>query len=113
MRDTDKTPYDTGTFASTGTVVAGQAVEKTALALRDNILDFAARHLGCDVADCRLHDDAIICANRKIPLTELYAAGDKRAIASTSDARPISRRARSASTCTASASPCIASPARS
>ena len=33
--DTDRTPYDTGTFASTGTVVAGQAVEKTAKALRD------------------------------------------------------------------------------
>ena len=33
--DTDRTPYDTGTFASTGTVVAGQAVELTAAALRD------------------------------------------------------------------------------
>ena len=76
--DTDKTPYDTGTFASTGTVVAGQAVEKTALALRDKILDYAARYAGCDAADCRLHDDAIICANRKIPLTELYAVGDQR-----------------------------------
>jgi putative selenate reductase molybdopterin-binding subunit len=76
--DTDKTPYDTGTFASTGTVVAGQAVEKTALALRDKILDYAARYARCDAADCRLHDDAIICANRKIPLTELYAVGDQR-----------------------------------
>ena len=75
--DTDKTPYDTGTFASTGTVVAGQAVEKTALALRDKLLEYAARYAGCDAADCRLHDDAIICANRKIPLTELYAAGIK------------------------------------
>ena len=37
--DTDKAPYDTGTFASTGTVVAGQAVALTAAALRDNILD--------------------------------------------------------------------------
>ena len=37
-------PYDTGTFASTGTVVAGQAVELTAAALRDNIIDFASRH---------------------------------------------------------------------
>jgi putative selenate reductase molybdopterin-binding subunit len=36
--DTDLTPYDTGTFASTGTVVAGQAVALTAAALRDNIL---------------------------------------------------------------------------
>ena len=31
--DTDLTPYDTGTFASTGTVVAGQAVALTATAL--------------------------------------------------------------------------------
>jgi len=36
--DTDLTPYDTGTFASTGTVVAGKAVALTAAALRDNIL---------------------------------------------------------------------------
>jgi CO/xanthine dehydrogenase Mo-binding subunit/aerobic-type carbon monoxide dehydrogenase small subunit (CoxS/CutS family) len=75
--DTDLTPYDTGTFASTGTVVAGQAVEKTAAALRDVLIDFAGRHFGCEPADCRLQDDAIICANRKIPLAELHAAGAK------------------------------------
>jgi len=73
--DTDRTPYDTGTFASTGTVVAGQAVERTATALRENILAYASRHVGCDSADCRLLDDAVICANRKIPLAELHAAG--------------------------------------
>jgi CO/xanthine dehydrogenase Mo-binding subunit len=33
--DTDLCPYDAGTFASTGTVVAGQAVELTAKTLRD------------------------------------------------------------------------------
>jgi putative selenate reductase molybdopterin-binding subunit len=75
--DTDQTPYDTGTFASTGTVVAGQAVEKTAVALRDNILDYASRYAGCDASECQLLEDAIICANRKIPLSELYAAGTK------------------------------------
>ena len=75
--DTDQTPYDTGTFASTGTVVAGQAVEKTAIALRDILIDFASRQFGCEPADCRLQDDAIICANRKIPLAELHAAGAK------------------------------------
>jgi putative selenate reductase molybdopterin-binding subunit len=75
--DTDQTPYDTGTFASTGTVVAGQAVEKTARALRDVLIDFACRHFDCDPADCRLQDDAIVCANRKIPLAELHAAGAK------------------------------------
>ena len=112
--DTDKTPYDTGTFASTGTVVAGQAVEKTALALRDMLIDFASRYSGCDAADCRLQDDAIICANRKIPLAELYADGDQGGRSLRwFGARPICRRARSASTCRACASPCIASPARS
>src|SRR3979490_717838 len=52
--DTDRTPYDTGTFASTGTVVAGKAVALTAAALRDNILAFARRHTGAKPAACRL-----------------------------------------------------------
>ena len=44
--DTDRTPYDTGTFASTGTVVGGKAVHLAAEAMRDDILDFASRHTG-------------------------------------------------------------------
>jgi putative selenate reductase molybdopterin-binding subunit len=73
--DTDLTPYDTGTFASTGTVVAGRAVALTAMALRDNILDFAGRLLGMPLAQCRLAEDAVICGPRRLALTELYAAG--------------------------------------
>ena len=75
--DTDRTPYDTGTFASTGTVVAGKAVHITAEAMRDDILDFAARHTGVDRGNCRLDNDAAICGNKRIPLTELHAAGAK------------------------------------
>jgi putative selenate reductase molybdopterin-binding subunit len=75
--NTDQTSYDTGTFSSTGTVVAGQAVEKTAVALRDVLIVFAARHFGCEPGDCRLQDDAIICANRKITLAELHGEGAK------------------------------------
>src|SRR5205823_12702171 len=75
--DTDLTPYDTGTFASTGTVVAGQAVALTAAALRDNILDYASRHMGALPAECRLADDEVICGVRRIPLSELYAAGTR------------------------------------
>jgi putative selenate reductase molybdopterin-binding subunit len=75
--DTDQTPYDTGTFASTGTVVAGQAVEKAAAALRDVLIDVASRQFGCEPADCRLQDDAIICANRKVPLAELQVIAAK------------------------------------
>src|SRR5207237_3660707 len=75
--DTDKTPYDSGTFASTGTVVAGQAVALTAAALRDNILDYASRYLGVPMAACHLDDDEVICGPRRMPLAELYATGGR------------------------------------
>lgn len=75
--DTDRTPYDTGTFASTGTVVAGKAVHLTAEAMREDILEFAARHTGTDRENCRLDRDAVICGNKRVPLTELHAAGTK------------------------------------
>jgi CO/xanthine dehydrogenase Mo-binding subunit/aerobic-type carbon monoxide dehydrogenase small subunit (CoxS/CutS family) len=73
--DTDRAPYDTGTFASTGTVVAGKAVALTAEALRDNILDYACGAEGINRATARLEADAVICGNRRIPLAELYVAG--------------------------------------
>ena len=73
--DTDRTPYDTGTFASTGTVVAGKAVHLTAQAMRDDILDFACRHTGIERAQCRLDNDAVVCGNRPITLAELHAEG--------------------------------------
>ena len=56
-------------------VFAGQAVALTAAALRDNILEYASRHTGVPTSDCRLDDDAVICGNRRIPLSELHAAG--------------------------------------
>jgi CO/xanthine dehydrogenase Mo-binding subunit/aerobic-type carbon monoxide dehydrogenase small subunit (CoxS/CutS family) len=73
--DTDLTPYDTGTFASTGTVVAGQAVALTAAALRDNILAFAGRHTGTDASAWRLEADGVVKANERIALVDLQAAG--------------------------------------
>jgi putative selenate reductase molybdopterin-binding subunit len=75
--DTDCTPYDTGTFASTGTVCGGKAAQLTAEAMRDDILDFASRHTGIARAQCRLDNDAVICGNRRIALRELHAAGAK------------------------------------
>lgn len=73
--DTDLTPYDTGAYASTGTVVAGQAVMLTAIALRGNIIGYASRYTGCQPSECRLHNDAIVCGDRTIPLRDLYEAG--------------------------------------
>lgn len=72
--DTDRTLYDTGTFASTGTVVAGKAVHLTALALRDDIAKFASEYSGVPVDDCVLDNDAVVCGDRRVKLAELYAA---------------------------------------
>ena len=73
--DTDRTPYDTGTFASTGTVVAGKAVALAAEALRDSILEFASRTPARPpTAASRTRPS--ICGERRIPLADLHAAGD-------------------------------------
>jgi len=73
--DTDLTPYDTGTFASTGTVVAGQAVTLTAVALRDNILDYAGQHTGTDPSAWRIEDGFVVSGDHRISLVDLHAAG--------------------------------------
>lgn len=72
--DTDRTLYDTGTFASTGTVVAGKAVHLTALALREDILDFASEYSGVAKDDCELDSDSVICGDRRVKLAELCSA---------------------------------------
>ena len=51
--DTDLQPYDTGTFASTGTSVATLAVEKAATAMRDNLLELASQISGSPLDQCR------------------------------------------------------------
>ncbi|WP_341991552.1 molybdopterin-dependent oxidoreductase [Azorhizobium sp. AG788] len=73
--DTDKAPFDTGTFASTGTVVAGQAVVLTATALRQNIIAYAARSTGTAMEDWTIAAGAVVSARTRIPLSVLYATG--------------------------------------
>ena len=72
--DTDRTDYDTGAFASTGTTVAGSAVRFAAEALRERILDFASKHSGVSRDACRLEDDGVSCNGSRILLSELFAA---------------------------------------
>ncbi|HJZ13831.1 MAG TPA: molybdopterin cofactor-binding domain-containing protein, partial [Stellaceae bacterium] len=73
--DTDLTPYDTGTFASTGTVVAGKAVALTAAALRDNILEYAGQYTGTDSSTWRIEDGFVVSGANRISLVDLHAAG--------------------------------------
>ncbi|WP_422924207.1 molybdopterin-dependent oxidoreductase [Singulisphaera sp. PoT] len=70
--DTDKTPYDTGTFASTGISIATLGVQKAAEALRENLLEVASKLTGAPVGDCVLGDGHVRCGDRTLPLKELF-----------------------------------------
>jgi putative selenate reductase molybdopterin-binding subunit len=69
--DTDLTPYDTGTFASTGTSVSGLAAELAAKALSTHLLEIASHVSAVPVADCTLGDGVVKCGDRTIALSEL------------------------------------------
>jgi CO/xanthine dehydrogenase Mo-binding subunit len=70
--DTDKTPYDTGTFASTGTSVATLGVQRAAEGLRENLLDLASQLSGVPVEECRLEDGQVRCGTRVLSLQHIY-----------------------------------------
>ena len=72
--DTDVVRHDTGAFGSTGTVVAGKAVLQAAKDLAGQILDFAAAHLGVERDTCRLVEEAVEAAGRRVLLKELHQA---------------------------------------
>lgn len=48
--DSDASPYDSGSYASSTTYVTGKAVEKACLQLKENILKLAASKLNCDIS---------------------------------------------------------------
>jgi len=72
--DTDQFYWGAGTFASRGAVVAGNAVNEAALAVRKNILRVASEHFECAEADLVIEDGAVSIAGvpgRRIKLGEL------------------------------------------
>jgi putative selenate reductase molybdopterin-binding subunit len=75
--DTDRTGFDTGAFASTGTFVAGKGVALAAEALSERILDFAADHAQVEREFCRLDNDAVIAGEVRIPLADLWRAAEE------------------------------------
>ncbi len=77
VSDTDRTAYDTGPFASTGTMVASKATLMAAQSLRELILDFSAKHLGSVKASCCLEPDAVVCNGTRIGLVDLFNAAQQ------------------------------------
>jgi putative selenate reductase molybdopterin-binding subunit len=74
--DTAMIGHDTGAFGSTGSVVAGKATERAAIALRERLLDLAADHVDADRAASRLHDDDVQADATRISLDDLCAAAE-------------------------------------
>ncbi len=72
--DTDKTPYDSGTFSSVGTSVSCKSVSMAAEILKENILRLASGLTGAPPDQCKLVDDSVVCGSRTVPLTELFAS---------------------------------------
>jgi CO/xanthine dehydrogenase Mo-binding subunit len=69
--DTALIEHDTGAFGSTGSVVAGQATERAARDLREQILDFAAERLGVNRADCHLAGGSVTAGASHIDIAAL------------------------------------------
>ncbi len=57
--DTDASPYDSGSYASSTVYVTGKATEKACLELRDNMRRIAAEILNCDPAELEFRGDGV------------------------------------------------------
>ena len=75
--DTQRTGFDTGAFASTGTTVAGKAVWLAAAALRERMHDVASSHTGVDRAVCRMDDEGVVAGEVRVSLADLWSAARK------------------------------------
>lgn len=62
--DTDSSPYDTGSYASSTTYVTGQAVVKACDELREKMTEFAAGLMGCQADEANFMGDRIEMAAR-------------------------------------------------
>lgn len=73
--DTDASPYDSGSYASSTTYVTGMAVEKACTQLKERLCAIAAEVLGCDAAElcfeggCVRHE----ATGRTVSLPEIAA----------------------------------------
>jgi putative selenate reductase molybdopterin-binding subunit len=72
--DTALIGHDTGAFGSSGSVVAGQATERAATALRERLLDLAAAQLGVARTACRLDREGVQAGAARLGLDALRAA---------------------------------------
>ena len=73
--DTDASPYDSGSYASSTTYVTGMAVEKACTQLKERLCAIAAEELGCDAAELRFEAGCVRheATGRTVSLSEIAA----------------------------------------
>ena len=71
--DTDASPYDSGSYASSTTYVTGKAVEKACAGLKEKIRSIAARMLGCRPEETVFEGKRVRCidGDRAVGLEEI------------------------------------------
>lgn len=71
--DTDQSPYDSGSYASSTTYVTGMAVVKTCDALKEKIIAEGARILGCPLEEAAFDGEAVFSVknNKRLLLSDL------------------------------------------
>ncbi|MBS6396977.1 MAG: molybdopterin-dependent oxidoreductase [Clostridiales bacterium] len=74
--DTDISPYDSGSYASSTTFLTGKAVELAARQLRERICGLGAELLSCEADSVDFDGKKVYCVEngREIPLYEVYNA---------------------------------------
>lgn len=58
--DTDSSPYDSGSYASSTTYITGKAVEKACIELKDKMCTIAAELLGCNASELLFQGKKIV-----------------------------------------------------
>ena len=94
--DTDASPYDSGSYASSTTYVTGKAVELACEELKKNLCAIAAGMLGCEPEETVFEDGCVrkINTDERVTLAQIsvkdQVANDIAAVATASHSSPVS-----------------------
>lgn len=71
--DTDASPYDSGSYASSTTYITGMAVEKACIKLKAELCAIAAKILNCDADELRYEEGCVLreSTNQTVSLSEI------------------------------------------
>ena len=71
--DTDTSPYDSGSYASSTTYITGRAVEKACRKLQERIVQEAAKILNCESEELEFAGDSVkrLATGEKVSLTQI------------------------------------------